>query len=119
MSTTHVLVKWDSNWADEMDVEGFIIMERKAWNEFKANARKITHPFSICVGTNEEIDYETGKDLLDELTGKDITPEEKSTIKKFFGESGGFTSFLNLPEEEEEIFDVNEDSLLDDYYEQD
>jgi hypothetical protein len=67
MSTTHVLVKWDTNWADEMDIAGFAIMERKTWNEYKENLRKKKHPFSICIGTNEEIEYDSGADRISNL----------------------------------------------------
>lgn len=31
----NVLIQWDSNWADEMDVSGFVVVSKKAADKFK------------------------------------------------------------------------------------
>lgn len=92
-----VLLKWSSNWADEMDVEGFDIMKKSEWDEFKKKVKKMKN-FCVYIGTNEEIDYVTGEDLLSEIKAKKITPEEERIIKKFIGSTFGFTSFLYVIE---------------------
>ena len=88
-----VLVKWSDNWADEMDVEGFVIMDNSEWKEFQETAKKVNSPISICVGTNEEIEYPNGDALLENITTKKLTSDEAKTITKFFGEYGGHDNF--------------------------
>jgi hypothetical protein len=101
MKTEKVLLQWDSNWADEMDIYGFSIMNKSEWEAYKkmlANKGE----FYIYVGTNEEIEYSKGQELLNEISVKNITEEESKTIQKFFGGEGGFTNFLGLDEDEDE-----------------
>jgi hypothetical protein len=84
-----VLVKWSGNWADEMNVEGFVIMEDSEWKEYQETAKKVNSPFSISVGTNEDIEYPNGTALLENIKAKKLTTDEAKTIIKFFGEYGG------------------------------
>jgi len=95
-----VLVKWSSNWADEMDIEGVDIMRKTKWEALK---KKILSKKNFCIyiGTNEEIDYSSGEDLLSEIKVKRISPEEEKVVKKFIGSSFGHTSFLYILDEEE------------------
>lgn len=88
-----VLVKWSDNWADEMDVEGFAIMDGSEWKEFQETARRVNSPISISVGTNEEVEYPNGTALLENIKAKKITTDEAKTIIKFFGECGGHDNF--------------------------
>ena len=30
-----VLLQWDTNWADEMDINGFAIMDKSEWEDYK------------------------------------------------------------------------------------
>lgn len=85
----YILVKWDSNWADEMDVEGFAMLEKSEADKLKKTLKNFKREFTVCIGTNEEIDYEKGSDMLDELEFKKISEEEYKTVKKLFGTSGG------------------------------
>lgn len=96
-----VLVKWSSNWADEMDIQGFSIMKKQEWEHYKKEVIKLKN-FCIYVGTNEEIDYRSGEDLLEEITIKKISPEEERLIKKFIGSKFGNTNFLYATDNEEE-----------------
>jgi len=106
-----ILVSWDTNWADEMDISGWSIMTEKEATEFKEKLKNIKSWFTICVGTNEDIEYASGKDLLDELEFKKITEEEEKIIKKFFGDSFGHTDFLRA--------ENDEDWDDDDFYDED
>ena len=102
-----VLIKWEDNWADEMDIVGFQIMEDKEWKAMKAALEDVENEFTVCIGTNEEIDYKNGQALLDTLTVKKLSTEEYKTIKRLFGEEFGFTQFTYASEDvlkEEEEF---------------
>lgn len=95
-----VLVQWDSNWGDEMDIEGFSILTKSAWEDYKKMLENKGR-FYIYVGTNEEIDYNNGNQLLKEISVENISEDEAKTIQKFFGGQGGFTQFLGLDEDED------------------
>lgn len=107
-----VLIKWDSNWADEMSIDGFIITSKSSADSFKKQLKECKYSFEVYVGTNEDIEYGSGEELLNELTFKKITEEEANVIKKFFGGSGGHTEFwsaLDYLEEWDEEKDVNDE----------
>lgn len=93
---SHVLVKWADNWADEMDLEGFRVYEVSKWDVLKEKLKKHTESFTICVGTNEEIDYDDGEALLGSISVTAITDEEVAVLKKLFkGQHGEQSVFDN------------------------
>jgi len=94
-----VLVQWNSDWADEMDIYGYIVVTKEEADAFKKKAKNTKEPFSVYVGTNEEIDYPDGEALLDELTFQNLTEEECKTIQKFFGDTGGQSQFWDYEED--------------------
>jgi len=104
-----VLIKWDSNWADEMDIEGFLITSKSSADSFKKQLKDYDSSFEVYVGTNEDIEYGSGEELLKELTFKKITEEEANVIKKFFGGSGGHTEFWSALDYLEECDDEDEE----------
>lgn len=113
-----VIVKWDSNWADEMDISGFTIISEEEAIALKTRLKERKTSFEICVGTNEDIDYSSGSDLLDELTFTKISEDEARIIEKRIGDEYGFTHFMSAIEdwEDEEDDDEWEDN---DYVDED
>jgi len=94
----YVLVKWEDNWADEMDVSGFRIYEKPIWDNMQSKLTAYKDEFTICIGTNEEIDYSNGKDLLKCMTSVLLTESEYKAILRVLGEEFGETSpFNNCP----------------------
>ena len=62
-----ILVKFSSNWADEIDIDGLYVTTADEHRDFINNVNKyFEHNDSInyCVGSNEDIDYESAEDLL-------------------------------------------------------
>jgi hypothetical protein len=110
-----VLLIWNANWADEMDIEGFSLYDKEEWEIYKKKL-KTKKRFGIYIGSNEEIGYESGEDLLEEITVKKITPDEEKTIKKFFKDGFGHLEFLEVypddEEEDEEYYEEQEDDLV-------
>lgn len=105
------LVKTSTNWADEMDLDGFIILDEKELEEAtKEMADLAADDFEaeVSVGTNEEMDVEA-EEVLDELNNAiELTPEEYKNISRLIGTRYGFSlydKFKNC-------------SDLDDYYEE-
>jgi hypothetical protein len=90
-----VIVYWSTNWADEMDIEGWAIMEEEDWKKYKKDVRLIKNGFSLFVGTNEEIEYSSGSALLKELHSKKISVDEYKVLMKIIGEEEfGHCDFL-------------------------
>ena len=63
-------VNYKDNWADEMFVEGFSIMDEKEYEHYTATVNAIVAdiecglPFIYQIGTNEEIEYNNVNDFL-------------------------------------------------------
>jgi hypothetical protein len=87
------IIKWDSNWADEMDIQGFVIVDAKAAKEFKEQLETIKNEIIIGVGTNEDIEYANGKEMLSDLTFEDLTEDESESIVNVIGDEYGHCSF--------------------------
>lgn len=90
------LIKTSTNWADEIDLHGWLILDE---NDLAAAKQKlqpmIDDDFTaeLYVGTNEEIEVDAD-DVLDELNSAiELTPEEAHTLTKFFGLSYGFSLY--------------------------
>lgn len=90
------LIKTSTNWADEMDLHGFIILDEKELEEAKKKLQPMTDEdltAELCVGTNEDIEVDADE-VLDELNSAiELTPEEAQTLTKFFGLSYGFSLY--------------------------
>lgn len=108
-----VLVTWKDNWADEMDVEGFKIYDEADWKSYEAEMKAVEKKFDICIGSNEEIEFDCGQDLLNTLTVKKISDDEAKTVTKLFGTDFGFTQFADVYIEEDEEEEVDEQHWLD------
>ena len=81
------LVKYSSNWADEMDVDGFRTMTDTELEEWKKNWQEVFKEdgeFTFYIGTNEDIPYEDYDTLLADFTFEDITKEEYDILNKLF-----------------------------------
>ncbi len=101
-----VLICFDDNWADEMDIQGFTIMDENDWKFIKKKLQAYKNTIHIGFGTNEDNEYENGNAFLETLNVEKISEEEVNAISKFFGYSYGNTSFIyafeQMADEEEE-----------------
>lgn len=79
-----LLIKFEDNWADEMDIYGFKIMTKKQWEYKKYEIRNSPFPQEVCFGTNEYNVYETPKEFLSRFKEKDITESQHQVFKEFF-----------------------------------
>jgi hypothetical protein len=91
-----VLILYSGNWNDEIDVDGFIIMEKDFVSYMKRFLKNFNYTISVDIGFNETVDYDNGKDLLQEITFLTITNDESNIISKFFGKSNDFGDNLLL-----------------------
>jgi hypothetical protein len=97
----YYLVKYEDNYADEFDIQGFRIFTEVELKAFKTLVKTAKYPQEVYFGTNESISY-------DSFT--DYTEEEASLLTKLFGydTTTEYGFFLN-PEEQDEDDDSEED----------
>jgi len=96
-----ILVKFDDNWADEMDVSGFKLYDNiDAWNaaiaKFKEK-RKIDEEnyFEVYFGTNEWIEYDSLDEFLNNFKVIEISDTDAAVIGAMFPEANscGYAHF--------------------------
>lgn len=94
-----VLVKWSSNYADEFDVDGFVLMDESVWNEAKEKIPKYEDEISIGFGTNEEIEYSNGQEFFNDLSAQVLSNLEAGIIEQTIGGSFGHSGFEYIIED--------------------
>jgi hypothetical protein len=84
----YLFVKYNDNWADEMDITGFAIVKQEDWaaiiEEVKAFFKKKLGGWTFGVGTNEEIEYMTFKDWSRQLSQTELSDDEAKTMIDVF-----------------------------------
>lgn len=126
-------VNYKDNWADEMFVDGFSIMDEKEYEHYTATVNAIVAdiecglPFIYQIGTNEEIEYDNVNDFLSafEVSEFEEYPEGiEMVFGKKFPEFGFFPYEQMLDTlwdrandlEEEEDNEMREEYYRIDYY---
>jgi hypothetical protein len=61
------LIKTDTNWADEIDMEGFILCTEDAWSKYKEEVTEYNGYIELYFGTNEYNVYSNGKEYLSDV----------------------------------------------------
>ena len=110
MSTKNVLIIGRPNYADEFDVEFFVVMDRAKWQDLKKEVEAIfsqnfqgtdafkpseekwegnTLALEIYFGTNEALIVDNYEDWLKNLKVKSITDEHANMLKRTFGKEFG------------------------------
>lgn len=105
-----ILVKFDDNWADEMDISGFKVYDSiEDWNqavktfedEHKSDrGYEEDEPlgeFEIYVGTNEEIMYNSMEEFLKYFEVIEITKDQKFAIESVFPEATSDCGYGHFP----------------------
>lgn len=89
-----ILVKFEDNWADEMNVEGFNIFTKEEWETFKTKLENKQSEFQVCIGTNEELEYSNGNDCLRHMTVSEISIAAAEIIEDAIGSCFGECSIF-------------------------
>ncbi len=99
-----ILIKFNDNYADEFDVDGFRVYTQEEWDEFKAFASSIPWPQAFYFGTNEGIEYTSAEALFKQYEVIEITDEQGDFLIAQFG-SHGFGTLLGPDREEAEEYE--------------
>jgi len=99
------LLSHTGNWNDEINVDGYIIIDdcnKDLIIQLLENYDDIVY---INNGGDDEIEYDNGKELLDEIEFDKITPNECKVIEKFFGKYNdyGYNLILNIDKLDNEL----------------
>ena len=105
------LIKTSTSWADEIDLDGFIILDEKELEEAtKEMAELAADNFEaeISIGSNEEINVEASEVLYELNNAIELTPKEYENISRLIGTKYGFSLY----------YELKNCSGLDGYYEE-
>ena len=92
-----IIVKLDTNWADEFDVETIWFTTNIKFEKWKAEIIKTFKPrVEIYFGTNEFIDFDRVEEIIDNLTTKEISEQTYNEMKDFLGEEFGLVSLIRI-----------------------
>jgi len=84
----NLLIEYDSNWADEMNVNGFQVMTEVEFENYKKTVNRVfetsTYGWTFGIGTNQEIDYEKEKEFFNDIKVSELSDEEYMMFKKYF-----------------------------------
>ncbi len=95
------LVKYKDNWADEMDLDGFRVMDKKELDEFVKNIGALKNfPFEVYFGTNQGVEFESVKDIMKAFKFVPLTTFDMQCLKQFFPEAARW-GYGMFPEFEE------------------
>ena len=109
-----LLVKANVNYADEFDMEDFTTMTVETYKELVELLKNHDDEIEWYFGSNEELSFNNGQDLLDCFEVVKISEEEDEVLDKLFGgsfgEAGVFDNCWDLESDEDE----DEDEDFDD-----
>lgn len=79
-----LLVKFNANWADEFDVNGFALMEQA---QYDLLVRYYSHPrASFNFGTNEGFENENGDTIARGFSAEEVSDETVYVLRQAFPE---------------------------------
>jgi len=108
----YVLVRFNSNWADEFDVEGIKLFTKDAWsNLLRLVEQYVNFPLEYYFGTNESFEWENFNEYRSCFSEQDITDIQANYLKEMLLTEAGYFPhpidlFNGLPEEEEALLDT-------------
>jgi hypothetical protein len=85
MNETLYFLKYNNNWADEMDIEGGLIFTKKEMDDYFSEFEKYFGTnlvYTFYVGTNEEITHDSFFDFKSCFTITEITDKEREVLEK-------------------------------------
>lgn len=104
-----LLLTAEMNYADEFDMSEFMVIEAGEFKKIIEAAEDYDDEIEWYFGTNEELCYDSGSDMLDEISVKKITEAEAEMINKIFdggfGNAGFFDHLFEVLEDEDETDD--------------
>jgi hypothetical protein len=97
----YLLIKLDTNWADEFDVNAFWVTTDEEFEDWKQMLQKcdIHEGNEICFGTNEYITFDSYEEIIDSLTLIELEEKFALDLIDLFGSSYGLVDLPYFPEQ--------------------
>ena len=95
--TEYIMITENHNWADEFDIYGFTIMSKNEWNSIKEEINDLNlRDREFYFGTNEYLQWNTGKDFLRNCSEKEISFEDYKSLIKIFTSNKSDLQMINF-----------------------
>jgi len=93
------LLTYSGNWNDEITVDGYVIINKKEKDIIIDSLKKYDSTVYINIG-DDELEYDNGKELLEEISFEKIQEEDVEIIEKYFGKFNdfGYNLLVNINE---------------------
>ena len=91
---TYTVLKFEDNYADEFDVEGFVVVKSEFAEKWKELVGSFEDSFSFGFGSNEANDYDNGADFVSNITSVVITKEEAIVLANIFKNKGEYCNVI-------------------------
>lgn len=104
----YVKVHFKGNWADEMDIEGFSVVEKELFETLYKNVSKIKGPIEVYYGTNESSEYRNINQYLKQFIVSDVSDEIAEILIKEVGNIG-----YNIMDELKAILEYEYENFTD------
>jgi len=93
-----ILLKYKDDWADEMDINGFLIVDKETYDKYMKLLKEWPNPYrpiEVYVGTNESVEFYNLRDFKDRVKKREISDEEAAFLTDIFGgNSFGFGNVI-------------------------
>ena len=97
-----ILLKFEGNYADEFDLEGFCVIKQEEWEKFAEYYHSRTEEITCHFGSNQEMWWRNGTNMLLDFKATVLPAEDLVVLIKYFGKyrsaSIGYTPFWSLYE---------------------
>lgn len=93
MGNTYYLIKYEDNWADEMDIDGACVLtegEYKAFTDVVVNFDNFDGYIDFVVGTNQSVEYYSRAEVEQAFTVREITEDEYKVLSELGLDDIGF-----------------------------
>ena len=109
----YIFVHQDSNWADEMDVNGYAVLKKAEFEECLTNLERVDFPVTRYFGTNEEDEIDSIQSYLYDLKCKDIALGEYKAFITMFERTETDDFWIPEPSDDDDLdYDENEEDEL-------
>lgn len=93
----YVLLKMQSNWADEFDFDAFWVTTEDNWKKFQLDLMSIKDEINfkeveIYFGTNEWVSFYSAEEIINSIKVFEISKLEKEFLHKIFGTNYRFSN---------------------------
>jgi hypothetical protein len=96
-----ILLKFNENYADEFDLEGFMAISDDEWNAYKEKIKVLIgkNSFQYSFGTNQSVEWNSAEDYLGSFDVTNISQNEYDVLLKLFP----YRQFQNFDEKKKEF----------------